>query len=205
MIEEIGFHLKNWLNFSKQICSRKEKDNGEKILIISTSLRSNSNSDALAEAFAKGAKEAGHQVQKICLRDKTIGFCKGCLACLKAGKCVIKDDAVEIAEQMKEAEVIAFATPIYYYEMAGQMKTMLDRANPLYGSDYAFGDIYLLSSAAENEDEVDRRAVSGLEGWIECFERARLAGTVFAGGVDASGTIEGHSALQNAYEMGKAV
>lgn len=177
----------------------------KKILIISTSLRKNSNSDALAEAFAKGAKEDGHQVEKICLRDKTIGFCKGCLACLKAGKCVIKDDAVEIADQMKGAEVIVFATPIYYYEMAGQMKTMLDRANPLYGSDYAFGDIYLLSSAAENEDGVDRRAVSGLEGWIECFERARLAGTVFAGGVDAPGAIEGHSALQNAYEMGKAL
>lgn len=111
----------------------------KRVLVISSSLRNNSNSDALADAFAKGAQEAGHQVQKISLKGKTIGFCRGCLACLKAGKCIIRDDAMEIAQQMKEADVIAFATPIYYYEMSGQMKTMLDRANSLYGSDYAFG------------------------------------------------------------------
>lgn len=177
----------------------------KKVLIISTSLRGNSNSDQLAEAFAKGAKEAGHQVTKITLKDKTIGFCKGCLVCQKIGHCVIADDAIEITKQMHDAEVIVFATPIYYYEMAGQMKTMLDRANSLYASDYQFSDIYLLSTAAEDAKGVDRRAISGLEGWIDCFERARLAGTVFAGGVDDAGSITGHQALETAYQMGGAV
>ena len=177
----------------------------KKVLVISTSLRNNSNSEALADSFARGAEEAGNQVERISLRDKKISFCKGCLACLKAGKCIIRDDALEIAEKMHDAEVIAFATPIYYYEMSGQMKTMLDRANSLYGSDYRFGDIYLLSAAAEDKEDVDQRAVSGLEGWIACFERARLSGTVFAGGVDGTGEIKGHLALESAYEMGKAV
>ncbi len=177
----------------------------KKVLVISTSLRNNSNSEALADSFARGAEEAGNQVERISLRDKKISFCKGCLACLKAGKCIIRDDALEIAEKMHDAEVIAFATPIYYYEMSGQMKTMLDRANSLYGSDYRFGDIYLLSAAAEDKEDVDQRAVSGLEGWIACFERARLSGTVFAGGVDGTGEIKGHPALESAYEMGKAV
>ncbi len=177
----------------------------KKVLVISTSLRNNSNSDALANAFVKGAKEAGNQVEKISLRGKSIGFCRGCLACLKAGSCVIKDDAVEIAKKMHDAEVIVFATPIYYYEMSGQMKTMLDRANSLYGTDYAFQDIYMLSTAAEDAEGVDARAVGGLEGWIECFERARLAGTVFAGGVNGIGEIEGHPALEQAFEMGKTV
>ena len=177
----------------------------KKVLVISTSLRNNSNSEALADSFARGAEEAGNQVERISLRDKKISFCKGCLACLKAGKCIIRDDALEIAEKMHDAEVIAFATPIYYYEMSGQMKTMLDRANSLYSSDYRFGDIYLLSAAAEDKEDVDQRAVSGLEGWIACFERARLSGTVFAGGVDGTGEIKGHPALESAYEMGKAV
>ena len=177
----------------------------KKVLVISTSLRSNSNSEELADVFAEGAKEAGNQVEKISLRDKNIGFCKGCLACLKAGKCVIRDDALEITQKMHDAEVIVFATPIYYYEMSGQMKTMLDRANSLYGSDYCFEDIYMLSAAAEDKEGVDKRAVGGLEGWIACFERARLAGTVFAGGVDGAGEITGHLALMSAYEMGKAV
>lgn len=175
------------------------------VLVLSTSLRKNSNSEALADALLKGAEEAGHTVQKVSLREKTIGFCKGCFACLKTGRCVIQDDAVEIAQQMHDADVIVFATPIYYYEMAGQMKTLLDRANSLFGSDYAFRDIYLLSAAAEDEEGVNSRAISGLEGWIACFERARLAGTMLAGGVNEAGEINGHPALQDAYEMGKAM
>ena len=175
------------------------------VLVISTSLRSNSNSEALADAFARGAAEAGHMVEKISLRGKEIAFCRGCLACLKTGSCVIRDDAIEIAQKMCSAEVIAFATPIYYYEMSGQMKTLLDRANSLYTADYSFGDIYLLSAAAEDEAGVDSRAIGGLEGWIACFERAHFAGAVFAGGVSKPGAIEGHHALHDAYLAGKSV
>ena len=175
------------------------------VLIISTSLRADSNSAALADAFARGAAGGGNTVETISLAGKNLAFCKGCLACQKLGHCVIKDDAIWITEKMKAADVIAFATPIYYYEMSGQMKTLLDRANSLYDSDYHFGDIYLLSTAAEDEQGVDKRAVYGLEGWIECFERARLAGTVFAGGVNGPGEIKGHAALKTAYDMGQNV
>lgn len=89
--------------------------------------------------------------------------------------------------------------------MAGQMKTLLDRANCLYGTDYAFKEIYMLSTAAEDEEYVDSRAVNGLEGWIACFERAKLAGTVFAGGVDEAGTITGHPSLEESFRMGNSV
>ena len=177
----------------------------KKVLIISTSLRGNSNSEALAHEFAKGAKDAGNEVTEITLCDKNIGFCKGCFACLKLGYCVINDDAVEIAKKMHDAQVLVFATPIYYYEMSGQMKTMLDRANPVYGTDYSFTDVYFLSTAAEDEEGVDSRALSGMEGWISCFDRAKLAGSVFAGGVNDAGEIAGHPALRKAYEMGKAL
>ena len=72
-------------------------------------------------------------------------------------------------------------------------------------ADYRFRDVYFLSSAAEDEDDVPRRAQSGLEGWIACFEKARLAGVVFGGGVTETGEIKGGPALDKAYEMGKAV
>ena len=85
------------------------------------------------------------------------------------------------------------------------MKTLLDRANWLYSSDYRFTDIYLLTAAAEDETYVPERAESGLTGWIDCFERARLAGSVFAGGVNGPGEVSGHRALAQAYEMGKHV
>lgn len=177
----------------------------KKVLIISTSPRKNGNSEALSDAFMNGAKDGGNAVEKISLYDKTIDFCKGCLACQKTGRCVIHDDADTIAQKMLHADVLVFATPIYYYEMSGQMKTMLDRANPLYPTDYAFRDIYFLSTAAEDEEGVDGRAISGLEGWIECFPKAHLTGTVFAGGVGGVGEIDGHSALTKAYEMGRAI
>lgn len=175
----------------------------KKILIVSTSLRKNSNSHALANAFLQGAESAGNAVETVSLSDKTIGFCKGCLVCQRTHKCVIRDDANAIVEKMRVADAIVFATPIYYYEMSGQMKTLLDRANPLFSSNYAFRDIYLLTTAADAEEGTDARAISGLEGWIECFSKARLAGTVFAGGVNGVGETEGHKAVRQAYEMGR--
>ena len=177
----------------------------KKILVISTSLRANSNSDMLAEAFMGGAREAGYEVEKVSLKDKTIGFCKGCLACQKTGSCVIRDDAGEIVEKMLHADVLVFATPIYYYEMSGQMKTMLDRANLLYTADYAYRDVYLLATAADEDEHAIDGARKGLEGFIACFERARFAGCVFAGGVDAPGTVKEHSASEKAREMGRQV
>ena len=72
----------------------------KRVLIISSSPRKDGNSETLAAAFAKGAREAGHQVETVYLREKQVSFCKGCLACLKLGHCVIQDDAVEIAAKM---------------------------------------------------------------------------------------------------------
>ncbi|HIT33515.1 MAG TPA: flavodoxin family protein [Candidatus Faecousia intestinigallinarum] len=175
------------------------------ILIIATSLRPRSNSDALADAFLAGAESAGHAVEKVSLKGKSLAFCRGCMACQQTGACPIPDDVPEVLEKMRRADVIVFATPIYYYEMCGQMKTLLDRANPLYGSNYSFRDIYFLATAAEDLPEVPHRAISGLQGWIDCFEKAALAGSVFAGGVNEQGEITGHPALQTAYTMGASV
>lgn len=177
----------------------------KKVLIISTSPRKGGNSDALAEKFGQGAQEAGHQVEKVCLYDKTIQFCKGCLACQKTQQCVMNDDAAMIAQKMLTADVLVFATPIYYYEMCGQMKTILDRANPIFTADYAFRDIYLLAAAAERDRSTMDGAIHGLKGWIACFEKARLAGTIFGGGVDAVGAIAGNPALEEAYVQGRQV
>lgn len=106
------------------------------------------------------------------------------MACLKAPRCVIQDDANAIVEKMGNADVICFATPVYYYEMAGQMKTLLDRANPLFSADYSFRDTYLLTASAEAEDSAADGPSNGLNGWIACFEKAHLAGVVRGGGAN---------------------
>lgn len=112
------------------------------VLVISTSLRSRSNSEVLTERLAAGARDAGHQVEQISLKGKELKYCIGCLACQKTQRCVQKDDAVWIAEKMLNADTLVFSTPIYYYEMSGQMKTLLDRMNPLYSADYRFRRVY---------------------------------------------------------------
>lgn len=177
----------------------------KKNLIISSSPRKGGNSEVLAEHFANGAKEAGNEVETVFLREKNYGFCKGCLACLNLGHCVIKDDAIAIAEKMHDADVLVFATPVYYYSVSGQLKTMLDRANPLFDSDYVFTKVYLLATAAENEAETFEGTEKAVQGWVDCFDRANLSGTVFAGGVNGIGEITGHTALSEAYTMGKNI
>ncbi len=175
------------------------------VLIVTASLRPGSNSDALAAAFERGAGEAGNHVETVSLKGKTIGYCVGCLACQKTQKCVIADDAVALAEQVKNADVLVFASPVYYYSVSGLLKTFLDRCNPLYPSDYKFRDVYFLATAAESDETAMEGPVKAMEGWVECFEKARLAGTVFGGGVDKPGEIAGHAALEEAYELGKRV
>ena len=157
---------------------------GKAVLIVSSSPRKNGNSETLADAFAKGAREAGHSVETVRLREKQLGFCKGCLACLKLGHCVIQDDAVGIAAKMHDADVLA---------------------NPLFGSDYAFTEAYLLATAAEDGRSTFDGAKKAVQGWVDCFPRCTLAGTVFAGGVNGVGEINGRPALEQARRMGRGV
>ena len=177
----------------------------KKVVVISTSLRPGSNSHALAEQFAKGAEAAGHEVELVTLRGKEIRFCVGCLACQQTGACVFKDDVPAIMERVLRADVVCWATPIYYYEMSGQMKTLIDRMNAMYPKDYRFRDIYLLTTAAEDEAAVPQRAESGLQGWIDCFGKAQLKEHLFCGGVGGPNEIAGHAKLQQAYHLGMNV
>ncbi len=176
------------------------------VLVISSTLRKNGNSEVLAKEFAKGAEKSGNNVEFITLQEKEIKFCKGCLSCQKIGTCVIKDDSNEIVEKMKNADVIAFASPIYYYEMSGQLKTLLDRGNPLFTSDYKFRDIYFLATAADTDSHAADIAINGIQGWISCFAKAQLKGNVLATGVESVGDIQNNTdSLKKVYEMGLSV
>ena len=177
----------------------------KKVLIIGTSPRRNGNSNRLAKEFQKGVIEGGNEAEIIFLDDKKINFCRGCFSCMKTKKCIIDDDANEITEKMKNADVIVWATPVYYYNMSGQMKTMIDRSNPLYVSNNKFKEIYLLACAAENNPNAIDGTIAGTQGWIDCHNGVKLKGVVRGLGVDSIGAIEGNKALTEAYEMGKNI
>ena len=176
------------------------------VLIISTSLRGGSNSELLAKECAKGAEEAGNRVELLSLKGKKIQYCIGCLSCIKTGKCVQKDDAPEIMEKLRRADVLVFATPIYYYEMCGQMKTLLDRMNPLYSSDYAFREVYMIATAADGEDSTFEKAYNGLQGWVDCFPKAKLCGLVAGEEIgDPKDAVNHPDVMEKAYELGKEI
>lgn len=176
------------------------------VVVISTSLRKGSNSEVLAKEFVEGAEKSGNKVEFISLTGKKLDFCIGCLVCQKTQKCVIDDDARTMAETVKNADTVVFATPIYYYEMCGQMKTLLDRLNPLFPSDYRFRDVYLLATAADNDERAMDGVVKGLEGWVECFPKAGLAGVLRGVGIGDANDAKNHpDMLKKAYEMGKTV
>lgn len=178
----------------------------KKVLIVSSSLRVGSNSEILAREAEKGALAAGNEVEFITLKDKNIQFCRGCLACQKLGKCVIQDDMNTLIEKIQKADVLIFATPIYYYEMSGQLKTFLDRCNPLFAKENNFKDVYLITTLYDGTSGKSERAKQGLEGWIECFSQSRFAGLLDCGGVDEPKTTAGRKDfLQKAYDLGKNI
>ena len=176
------------------------------VLIISSSLRGGSNSEILAHEASRGAIDVGNDVEFINLKGKEIKFCIGCLACQKTLKCVQKDDMADLIGKVQNADAIIFATPIYYYEMSGQLKTFLDRCNPLYSQENKFKDIYLITSAYDSSEKAADRAINGLKGWIECFEQSRFAGALVGGGIDApKSATNREDLLKKAYVLGKNI
>ena len=177
-----------------------------KVVIVTSSLRGKSNSDILANKVMEGAKEAGHDVEVISLKGKNIKFCIGCFTCAKTGECVLKDDVKEMLLKVKNADTLVFVTPIYYYEMSGQLKTFLDRMNPLYDSDYKFKNVYMVTCAWDTNIETPSRALSGLQGWVECFERAKFVDSIFLGGLNEPAEIlEKTDSLECAFEFGRRI
>ena len=177
---------------------------GKNVLVISSSLRITSNSAVLAHEIVRGAADAGNNAEFLSLVDKDLNFCTGCMACQKSHSCVINDDASAIAEKVKYSDVLVFATPIYYYEMSGQLKTMLDRMNPIYGDDYKFREVYLVCTAADDDPQTPDRAVNGIKGWVSCFDKAQFMDVLFCGGVDGPGDVMvRRDYMEEAYMLGR--
>lgn len=178
----------------------------KKVIIISSTPRKGGNSEILAREFEKGAKESGNDVEFFTLREMNYGWCKGCLACHKTNRCVIADDLQPLAQVLSKADVLVFASPVYYYSVCGQLKTFLDRMNPIYSMGHSFKDVYLISTAADEEESAVDGSVSDIQGWVDCFDGVQIKGVIRGVGADAVGTIkENEKALQAAFEAGKNV
>ena len=176
----------------------------KKVLILSSSPRRGGNSDTLCDEFLRGAQEAGHEVEKIFLKDKTIHYCTGCGVCNEGKPCPQKDDAPEIVRKMVAADVIVLATPVYFYTMSAQMKTLIDRCCARY-LEMKGKEFYFILTAAEESVPMMERTVECFRGLLDCLEDPREKGVVYGGGAWRAGDIEGMPAMDEAYAMGRGV
>ncbi len=179
----------------------------KKVIVVSTTPRKNGNSEILAAEFMRGAKDAGNDVEMIKVREMDLKFCRGCFACQKTKKCVIKDDFnAKMLKSICDADVIVFATPVYYYASSGQLKTFIDRMNPLFTAKQNIHDIYLIATAAENEPRTFKGVKEDIKGYIDCYDDKKLKGILFAGGVNDVGEVKSYKVYMNkAYEMGRKI
>ena len=173
----------------------------KKILILSASPRKGGNSDMLCDAFAKGAREAGHTVEKIRVQEKKIAPCLACYGCRGTGVCVQKDDMADILEKMVEADVLVLATPVYFYSMDGQLKTLIDRTLPRY-TEIRDKEVYFIATAAAGKGAMER-TMDAMEGFTDCLPGAKVRDRIYGSGVYQKGEVLETQAFQAAYQAGK--
>lgn len=175
----------------------------KRIVVLAGSPRKGGNSDILCEQFSRGAQEAGHQVEQIFVRDKKIHYCVGCDTCKqRAGLCAFDDDMAEVLEKMVTAHVIVMATPVYFYTMDAQMKTLIDRTVARY-TEITNKEFYFIATAADDAQRSLERTIEGFRGFTSCLPGAQEKGIVYGSGAWHKGDITKSPAMQHAYEMGE--
>jgi multimeric flavodoxin WrbA len=152
-----------------------------------------------------GAREAGHHARKIFLKDKKINYCTGCGTCLNGKKrCPQKDGMAEVLEKMVAADVIVMATPVYFYTMCAQMKTLIDRTCSRY-TELIGKEFYFIVTAAVNNKGAMERTLEGFRAFTCCLNGAKEKGIIYGIGAWNIGDIKGKPAMKDAYESGNTI
>lgn len=188
----------------------------KKILIAQGGGRPNGNTAQLVAAFAKGAADAGHEVEVLSLQQKIVNGCLGCNACRFGKPCVQKDSFNDIVPKIKSADLIAFASPLLFWTLSSRIKAFIERfyclaekdPNPPLGryEKYPVKDAVLLMTSADDFFWTFEQAVSYYKFAVINYIGFHDRGMLLAGGCgDTSGRpqIDKTAHLQEAYEFGK--
>ena len=164
----------------------------KKVLILSGSPRKGGNSDILCDEFLRGAREAGHQVEKV---RPTASH---------GGECVRRDDMADLLQQMIDADVIVLASPVYFYSINAQLKAVIDRTVARWLEVKNKELYYIVTMADECISSADT-TLACFRGYAECVEGAVEKGVIIGSGVCEAGTVRNTPAMAQAYEMGRKV
>ena len=181
-----------------------EGDKKMKILVLTGSPRKNGNSNTLADNFIKGAAEKGHEIVRFDAAEKEVHPCIACNSCGMDGPCVFDDDFEFVREHIISANLVVFATPMYYFGMSSQLKAVIDRFYAINGQIHVHKKTVLLMTYANNSRQNELPIVTHYEellsylGWED-------AGRVIAPGVWTEGSVQRTKYPAMAYELGKSI
>lgn len=190
------------VNFSETSSVQKEN---KSVLIISGSPRKGGNTDLLCDAFARGAEEAGGRVEKIFLADYRIDYFSEAdeqRVGNRTGEA--GDDVPMLVDKMVHADVIVLASPVYYMNITGQLKTFIDRTFGRY-REMKDKEFFYLTACADPEESTAEWAVNAFRGFVMCLPSPTERGMVKAIGMGRKGAVKGSQYEDEAYNLGKCI
>ena len=186
------------------------------IMALYGSPRQGGNTEKLLDEFLKGAVSEGAAVDRLTIHDATIFPCRGCLACFQKGRCIIVDDMEQIYSRLLAADIVALASPVYFYGVTGGAKILIDRAQALWGRKYVLNDPalgkegkkragFFISVGGTKGPKMFEGAVLTVKYFFDAFN-ANYAGELLVRQVDGKGEIlQQPQALADARAAGRTL
>jgi len=184
---------------------RTERVKMMNILVIESSPHKKGSSNLLAEQFMKGAKEAGHQVAVFDAARANLHPCLGCEACGMSGPCCQKDDMAELREQILSADMMVFVTPLYYFGMSAQLKTVIDRFYSFNGALTGKNLKTALIVAAWDDKDWTMKDIKSHYETLCRYLHFRDQGQILGCGCGTVSMTKGTRYPKQAYELGKSL
>lgn len=175
----------------------------KKVLVLSASPRRGGNTDLLCDEFVRGAREAGGDVEKIFLDDYKIDFFHEEHS--EAPDTIVTpgDQAPMIIQKMVDADIIVLSSPVYYMNIDGQLKTLMDRCYRNAGMKGK--EFYYITACADSDPATAETAIFAFRGFVVCLPQPTERGSVKAIGLGRKGEVDGSAYLSEAYELGKTI
>lgn len=176
-----------------------------KILLLTGSPNQNGSSNMLASQFVKGAQEVGNDIRIIDTTRLNIRPCTGCIRCGYNGPCTQKDDMEKVKSELLRADMLVFVTPLYYYGMSAQLKTVIDRFCAFNGDLQSKRMKSALISVAWNADSWTFDALGAHYKTLVRYLNLTDMGLVLGRGCGTPSMTAKSKYMSEAYELGRSL